>query len=647
MKSTPEVRRSLPYVSEVGAVLLGLLAVVAVVLQFGPPGSAMVAGGSAAIVGAIALKDTPQGRLRLTLGASLATGGAALLGWSTAPHDLAFIAAVAVWAFGAGMAWALGGNAGLVAAAASALMLTGPAWASFPDALIAAGVATAAGIVQAGLVAIAPRPHRQVRSGALAGGYRLVLTDARRLTNDPEVVFNHGPLITLRQAFTPTDHEARRRPTAFRGMYALPERLGMTLNVLRPVASTPAGTATLYAAADVLEAIADDPPGAKEQARGALQVLDDAVGELPGSAAAAGRRLRRQVSEAAILHFVGSTRLRRPPMAVIREQLNTDSPILRHAVRLAAAVTAGVVTARVTGVPDAVWISLTVLLVQRPETAHTYTRCLARLAAVFVGVGLATTLTLLVHPVGLSAGLLAVLFIAATYAVSGLSYVLMTATVAVSIVFLIDIDGAAANPALTTRLIAVLLGGVLAVASHVLLPDRSLVRLRQRAGELLKAEIDYAATVIRAFAHHLDDREEVLGAMWNRAVRARTAFEAAGGGIRADSAEVRHWLTAYRLALNTVTGVCATLEAQVPTARVETLDLRFVVAVDDYVDALRGEAPSAGQPWRVDSRHLAEADQQLRECAAYLNRQDGAQRVLVSEVEAITRTLLAVSLTGS
>ena len=77
MKSTPEVRRSLPYVSEVGAVLLGLLAVVAVVLQFGPPGSAMVAGGSAAIVGAIALKDTPQGRLRLTLGASLATGGAA------------------------------------------------------------------------------------------------------------------------------------------------------------------------------------------------------------------------------------------------------------------------------------------------------------------------------------------------------------------------------------------------------------------------------------------------------------------------------------------------------------------------------------------------------------------------------------------
>ena len=38
----------------------------------------------------------------------------------------------------------------------------------------------------------------------------------------------------------------------------------------------------------------------------------------------------------------------------------------------------------------------------------------ARLAAVFVGVGLATTLTLLVHPVGLSAGLLAVLFIAVT-----------------------------------------------------------------------------------------------------------------------------------------------------------------------------------------------------------------------------------------
>ena len=56
MKSTPEVRRSLPYVSEVGAVLLGLLAVVAVVLQFGPPGSAMVAGGSGEAVLAEAIR---------------------------------------------------------------------------------------------------------------------------------------------------------------------------------------------------------------------------------------------------------------------------------------------------------------------------------------------------------------------------------------------------------------------------------------------------------------------------------------------------------------------------------------------------------------------------------------------------------------
>jgi len=51
----------------------------------------------------------------------------------------------------------------------------------------------------------------------------------------------------------------------------------------------------------------------------------------------------------------------------------------------------------------------------------------------------------------------------------------------------------------THALVGSLIGGALAVLVHVLLPDDSLVRLRQRAGELLKTEIDYAATVIKAF----------------------------------------------------------------------------------------------------------------------------------------------------
>ncbi|HOW93948.1 MAG TPA: FUSC family protein [Mycolicibacterium fallax] len=638
---------SWPYASEVSAVLLATLAAVAVALQIGPPGSALAAGASAAIVGATALKDSPQGRWRLTAAASLAMGGAVLLGWLASPHSVVFVLVAGLWSLCSGMAWALGSNVGLVSAATTALLVASPTWGSPLDALIAAALAFCAGMLQTVIVVITPRPQRQQRSDALADGYRLVVADARRLAADPGAELDHGPLIALRQKFTLTEHQLRRRPLAFRGLYAIPERIGMTLNALRPVADTPAGGATLRAAANVLETIAEDPPGAREEARAALGSLDSAIDELPGPAGPTGRRLRRQVIEAAALHFTGSHRPRPEIREVVRAQLNLASPILRHGLRLVAAVTAATAAARITGVHDGYWIAVTVLLVLRPETAHTYTRCTTRLAGVLGGMLLGTGITLLIHPTGIIAGILAVAFVAVAYAVAGIGYVPLTAAVATAIVFLVDIDGAAPTLSLGTRIVAVLVGGVLAIASHVLLPDRAQVRLQQRSAELLKAEIDYVATVIRAFAHHLDDRETVLSAVWTRAVRARSAFEAAGGGIRADTPEMRHWLSAYRAALNTLTSTGATLEAQLPTVRTENLDLRFVVAVDDYVDALRGETPTAGQPWRVDARHLAEADAQMRECATYLDRQESAQRVLLGELEAITRVLLAVAQTGS
>ena len=114
------------------------------------------------------------------------------------------------------------------------------------------------------------------------------------------------------------------------------------------------------------------------------------------------------------------------------------------------------------------------------------------------------------------------------------------------------------------RLIATLIGGALAVLAHVALPDHSLIRLRQRAGELLKTEIDYAATVIKAFVHRLDHPGEALAAAWERAFRARAAFEAAAGATRVEERDIRRWLKAYRTALNAVTTSCTTLETSLP-----------------------------------------------------------------------------------
>ena len=142
--------------------------------------------------------------------------------------------------------------------------------------------------------------------------------------------------------------------------------------------------------------------------------------------------------------------------------------------------------------------------------------------------------------------------------------------------------------------------------------------------------------------HPLDNADDMLSWVWLRATRARSAFEASSGSLRADAPEVRKWLSSYRAALNAVTGACVTLEEQVPKAGRETLDPQFVVAVDGLRRRASWGHTSQGQTWNVDARHLAEADQQLREAATLLGKHDAAQRVLVAETETITRHLLAV-----
>ena len=175
-----------------------------------------------------------------------------------------------------------------------------------------------------------------------------------------------------------------------------------------------------------------------------------------------------------------------------------------------------------------------------------------------------------------------------------------------------------------------------------MLPDHGLIRLHQRAGELLKSEIDYAATVVKAFVHELDHPADALSAAWQRAFRSRAAFEAASGATRMDSHELRRWLRSYRAALNAVTSACTSMEG-VYSARTPALSPEFVAAVDDYVDALRGEPPSPATPWTVDIAELTAANQLVRDHAGGLAADDGAARVLVAEVTSITRTLVGIA----
>ena len=85
-------------------------------------------------------------------------------------------------------------------------------------------------------------------------------------------------------------------------------------------------------------------------------------------------------------------------------------------------------------------------------------------------------------------------------------------------------------------------------------------------------------------------------------------------------------------------GVPAALRAEL-----DALSREFVLAVDDYVEVLRGDPPTPAAPWSIDTVRLAAADQQLRDTATHIASDDSAARVLVAEVGAITRSLAGIT----
>ncbi|WP_409470523.1 FUSC family protein [Streptomyces sp. HC307] len=198
----------------------------------------------------------PRPELALASGTSLAVS--TFLGYITISHLALFVALLVLWTFAAGLTWAAGPTAGLIASSNVAIMLvTVTLPTSVAQAAGHAAMMIFGGLVQAALIVLVPVRRWGRHRDALADALAAEADYARRLRHDPVAPFDPLPLMVAREAAAVTPRQARRRPAELHGARGLAERI-------RPV----------------LASLADPAVGVPEEGR-----ARDLVRELLGAAA--------------------------------------------------------------------------------------------------------------------------------------------------------------------------------------------------------------------------------------------------------------------------------------------------------------------------------------------------------------------------
>ncbi len=499
-----------------------------------------IALGLAAAIGALqtAFADRPGPyRLRMVrmLGTASAAGITSGLAVLASRSDAAAVGLLLVLAFGAGLL--LSGGAATtqvgVASVAAALILghlQQPPSAAWHIALLV--LAGGAGQAALAIVAWPLRRHRPERL-ALAGLYRELATAARTpqgtragppasttLTVVRQALYglghDHGPSVEAYRVLLDEAERIRREIVVIIG---LAERLAAKGNPILAGLVRESGTAAAGVLDEIADALAQARPVDDAIVARTRDVIAFAVRRLRESADAPAERTR-QASAARLRALAGQLRAAvestrtgaseggrsagrsdetsarlRDRIATVRSSLAPDSAVLRHAVRVAILVAGSDLVVRILHIDRGYWVSLTVLVVLRPDFGATLQRSVMRTAGTIVGL-LVTSEVVRILPGGGWWQVVLIGLLAFGMRLAGPGNVALSA-VALSglVVVLLEINGVPAHQTVLDRALATLAGGALAVVASVALPawERQYVPVRLAA--LLGAYRDYVLAV--------------------------------------------------------------------------------------------------------------------------------------------------------
>ncbi len=363
-----------------------------------------------------------------------------------------------------------------------------------------------------------------------------------------------------------------------------------------------------------------------------VRVLDAVMGQLR----AADSAVRDVVTGFDIVREVtGALHVPLPPvratLATLRANLTFDSTAFRHALRLAACVTAAETIAHVAHLERGYWLPMTAALVLKPDFGETYTRGIMRVVGTLLGIAIAFGL----HGLGIASneGRIAIIFLAVFLARSfgRPNYAVLTTSITIYVVELFAISGESIDQTIVERTLNTLLGGGLALAFYAAWPTWERGRLRVVLADLVAA--------YRAY--------------WN-AVIARLDRARGGAGVGEDDAALHDARLASRVARTNAQASLERARAE-PGKSIAELDLyagilaaahRFVLSTLRLETAAETRVPlpaATGEYATLVDRTLDAIEQTLRGAALPADLPDlrAAHRALVRSATRDSERLFA------
>ncbi|MFF0189044.1 FUSC family protein [Streptomyces sp. NPDC005244] len=661
----------------------GVAFVVGLTLWLISPAYAASAALGAYSAGGATFQRTWRPRKVIALGAGAGLAFSTFVGYLAAGRLVTFLPLLAVWSFAAGMAWAVGSTAGIVAATTvGSMLVTITLPTSVGLALEHAGVIALGGVTQAVLILLFPIRRWGAHRDALADALAAVADYARRLKHDPTAPFDPEPLTRARDAAGVTPSQARTRPPVLHGPRGLAERIRPVVATLAdPHVGAPAegpgrdrARELLDATAEILDAAArsirrgtpvETRPAstdvlrvdeehevlegpARQTAERLVELLDEAL-EIAGSGGGTRGKAPAPPGSAGARFLVRPTMIRLVPVVVgaVQRELRHDSPVFRHAVRLAAVVTLGYVIATRLPLGHGYWAPIASVMVMRPDFHQTYARAVARFAGTLAGVALATGMVWALGPDARVFGALAVVSAGLSYTLVRTGYAYSQCFTAAYVVFLLGMGGQAWEQTVPERVALTLLGGVLAMLAYVVFPAWETPRLAGRLADWLAANGRYAAAVLRSYAepsqkHRADMRRTLLASREARATWQEAYDQARQEPVRPRGLTSREAEEAQE-ALKGFGRAAMLMESHVPRA-----DGRVFPEAERFAEALETDTAKAAVDVREhrvpDCGHVEEALHAWDDTAA-ANRSPVVRRAAELQKRALEDLATAVSRT--